>query len=100
MHLSRVLFPEPDRPSSATISPSRSSREMASGTGSWVPSGETKLLETCETVTMVVGSGPGPVGGWSGRAVIGDHPPAPGRPGTTRTKTQGEQRFGGSLRPA
>src|SRR5580658_11235609 len=58
MQRKRVLFPEPDRPRSATISPSRRSSEMSSSTGSGLPSGETNVLVTCETSMMVVEPAP------------------------------------------
>ena len=73
MQRSSVLFPEPERPSSATISPSRRSREMSSSTGSGLPSGETNVLVTCDTSMMVVGSAPG-LAGSSAVVVTGDSP--------------------------
>src|ERR1700722_1854955 len=49
MHRSRVLFPLPDFPSRATISPSFSVKEMSSSTGRGLPSGEVKAFETWDT---------------------------------------------------
>src|ERR1700683_712437 len=59
MQRNSVLFPEPERPRRATISPSRRSSEMSSRTGSGLPSGETNVLVTCDTSMIVVGSAPG-----------------------------------------
>src|SRR5712692_2566848 len=56
MQRSRVDLPEPDLPSSATISPSRNSNEMSSSTDSDSPSGLVNALVTCSTVTMVNGA--------------------------------------------
>src|ERR1019366_6077492 len=49
MQRSNVLFPEPDRPRRATISPSCRDKEMSSRTGRGLPSGEVKVLFTCDT---------------------------------------------------
>src|SRR5579859_4046017 len=46
IHRSMVDFPDPDRPSSATISPSRRVSETPSSTGSARPSGVVNVLVT------------------------------------------------------
>ena len=73
MHRRRVLFPEPERPSRATVSPSRRSSEMSSSTGSGLPSGETNVLVTWETSMMVVGSALAPGACRVEVVVIADH---------------------------
>ena len=54
MQRKSVLLPEPERPRSATISPSCNSKEMPSRTRSGLPSGDVKDLVTSET-SMIVG---------------------------------------------
>src|ERR1700758_2748763 len=48
---SRVDFPDPDRPSNATISPPRRSRLMSSSTRRGSPPRPSKLLHTWATLT-------------------------------------------------
>jgi hypothetical protein len=49
MQRNKVDFPDPERPSRATISPSRSSMLMPSNTGSSPPSGAANVLVTRST---------------------------------------------------
>src|SRR5664280_2527939 len=83
-----VLLPEPERPRSATISPSRRSSEMSSSTGRGVPSGDTKLLVTWETSMMV--AEPAPVRPVVGSEVVvtGIHPSALVRAKSTRARSR------------
>ena len=60
MQRSRVLLPEPDLPSSATISPSWSSKSMPSSTTSGWPSGVVKFLVTPSTAMIVSPARPSP----------------------------------------
>src|SRR6476646_877903 len=62
MQRKRVLLPEPDLPSSATISPPWSSKSMPSSTTRGWPSGVMKFLVTCSTAMMVSPSSPSPAG--------------------------------------
>ena len=65
MQRSRVLLPEPDLPSSATISPSWSSKSMPSSTTSGWPSGVVKFLVTRSTAMIVSPAPPSAVAlGW------------------------------------
>ncbi len=60
MQRSRVDLPEPDLPSSATISPSASWKPIPSSTGSARPSGVVKVLVTPSTRTISAPVGRGP----------------------------------------
>ena len=83
MQRSRVLFPEPERPSNATISPSKSSSVMSSSTGSGLPSGDVNSLETCDTSMIARAASGRPLLACSWGCVIGRHSCACGGPGST-----------------
>src|SRR5580658_8156009 len=93
MQRSSVLFPDPERPRRATISPSRRSSEMSSRTGSGLPSGETNVLVTCDTSMMVVGWAPGaPTPGCV--VTMRDHSLSSPQPGATPTRSHREPALG------
>src|ERR1039458_5307894 len=99
MQRSSVLFPEPERPSSATISPSRRSTEMSSSTGSGLPSGEVNDFDTRVTSMMVAGPAPGPLAGRAAVPVIGYRPGRGAPRRSPSARSQRESRFGQPVQP-